>query len=186
MLELNFTPFPELTTDRFVLRRFTEEDTAEMYYFRSDPIILQYLDKDPCPSLEEAKAFINRINKEIDENNSILWAIAFKDNPATSIGSICYWQLMKAHHRAEMGYLVAPAYWSKGVMKEVMPVVLEYGFRQMGLHSVEARLNPGNKASAAVLERAGFSKEAHFKEDFFYNGKYTDTLVYGLVNPYHT
>lgn len=181
-MEINFTPFPELQTERFLLRRFILADAPDMYYFRSDAAILTYLDKEPAASLQEAEDFIKRIDNDIDTNNGILWAITEKEDPARPVGSICYWKLLKEHYRAEIGYLTAPLFWGKGVMKEVIPAVLEYGFNKMGLHSVEARINPDNKASAAVLERAGFIKEAHFREDFFYKGQFKDTVVYSKVN----
>jgi [ribosomal protein S5]-alanine N-acetyltransferase len=59
--------------------------------------------------------------------------------------------------------------------------VLKYGFVKMGLHSVEARINPDNIPSASVLESTGFVKEAYFKEDFFHRGTFGDTAVYSRL-----
>jgi ribosomal-protein-alanine N-acetyltransferase len=49
------------------------------------------------------------------------------------------------------------------------------------LHSIEANINPDNLASANLLEKNGFKKEAHFRENFYYNGKFLDSLIYSLV-----
>ena len=89
--------------------------------------------------------------------------------------------MLKEHYRAELGYVLDPAYWNKGIMKESILRTLDYGFTTMGLHSVEARINPDNIASASVLESTGFVREAYFKEDFFHREQFEDTAVYSRL-----
>lgn len=181
MLNPEFTPFPVLETQRLVLRRITKDDLPELFYFRSDPVILQYLGKNPARDHEEVSRFIEGIDENIRNNEGILWGIVLKGAPANLIGTICYWNIQKENFRSEMGYVLDPRHWKKGYMKEAIMEALNYGFTKMGLHSVEARVSALNTASSAVLEATGFIKEAHFKEDFFYNGKFEDTAVYSLV-----
>jgi ribosomal-protein-alanine N-acetyltransferase len=181
MLEPNFDPFPELTTGRILLRRLTMEDAPEVFFLRSDPTILQFLSKEPAANIKEAEDFITLINTNIDNNESILWAIVLKESPEKTIGTICLWRLQKEHYRAELGYVLNPEYWNKGIMKESILCTLDYGFATLGLHSAEARINPDNIASASVLESTGFVREAYFKEDFFHRGKFGDTAVYSRL-----
>jgi ribosomal-protein-alanine N-acetyltransferase len=63
-----------------------------------------------------------------------------------------------------------------------MVAVMEYGFGTMKLHSLEANVNPDNKASIKLLERNNFIKEAHFKENYFYDERYLDSAIYSLLN----
>jgi ribosomal-protein-alanine N-acetyltransferase len=51
----------------------------------------------------------------------------------------------------------------------------------MDLHSIEAIVNPDNKASIKLLERNSFTREAYFKENYFYDGKFLDSAVYSLL-----
>jgi ribosomal-protein-alanine N-acetyltransferase len=51
----------------------------------------------------------------------------------------------------------------------------------MKLHSVEANVNPGNIASASLLKKHGFVKEAYFKENYFFNGNFHDSEIYSLL-----
>ena len=178
MLQLNFTPFPELKTSRLLLRKLRLADAPAIFFLRSDAVVLKYLSKKPAGTIEEAVAFINRVNSEIDSNDAIIWAIELQEYPDKAIGYICYWRLQKEHYRAEIGYGLHPQHWRKGIMKEAILKVLEYGFNDMQLHSVEGRINPDNMASAAILEATGFKREAYFKEDFYFNGKFEDTAVY--------
>ena len=181
MLQPHFTPFPELSTERLVLRKITMEDLPDIFFLRSDPTIYQFLGKDPATDPKEAEGFIDQITKNIENNEGMLWGIVLKEAPSKVIGTICFWNLLKEHYRTEIGYALNPAYWRKGIMKEAILKVLDYGFEQMGLHSVEARLSSANIASAAVLESTGFVKEGYFKEDFFCRGKFGDTLVYSRL-----
>ncbi|MGH2552749.1 MAG: GNAT family N-acetyltransferase [Chitinophagaceae bacterium] len=181
MLKPDFNPFPELITERLRLRRITMEDAPEIYFLRSDPSVLKYLGKEPATSIKEAEEFIKNINEGIENNNAIIWAIVLAEYPSKVIGTICYWRMLKEHYRAELGYVLNPEYWGKGIMKEAIRKVLEYGFATLEIHSVEARINPGNIASSAVLEATGFIREAYYKEDYFYKGKFEDTAVYSRL-----
>jgi ribosomal-protein-alanine N-acetyltransferase len=181
MLNPVFTPFPELATNRLLLRRITMADAPEIFFLRSDPRIMQFLSKEPATNLKEAEDFITLISNNIDNNEAIMWAITIKDDPAKTIGTICFWRMVKEHYRAELGYVLDPNYWRMGIMKESILKVLEFGFTTIGLHSVEARINPDNIPSASVLESAGFVREGYFKEDFFCHGKFEDTVVYSRL-----
>jgi ribosomal-protein-alanine N-acetyltransferase len=79
--------------------------------------------------------------------------------------------------------MLHPDFWRKGIMKEAVLAAIDYGFNTMKLHSIEAHINPANAASAAVLEATGFVREAYFKEDFYYKGKFTDSAIYSLLTP---
>ncbi len=109
-----------------------------------------------------------------------MWAITLRENPGKLMGTICYWRFQKENYRAEIGYVLHPHFWKKGIMKEAILKVIEYGFTVMQLHSIEALINPANIASAAILNSTGFVQEAYFKEDFFYLDRFFDTAVYSL------
>ena len=181
MLELNFSPFPEIKTQRLLLRKMTEADAPELLFLRSDDVVMQYIDREKTKSLEEATAFINTINTAIDNNESILWSIALHDKPETMIGNICFWRIDKQHYRSEIGYMLHPDYWKKGLMKEALLAAIDFGFNEMKLHSIEGRINPDNAVSGILLEKTGFIREAYFKEDFYFRGKFIDTAVYSLL-----
>jgi ribosomal-protein-alanine N-acetyltransferase len=51
----------------------------------------------------------------------------------------------------------------------------------MKLHSVEANVNPSNASSIGLLEKCGFVREAYYRENYFYNGRFMDSAVYSLL-----
>lgn len=181
MIELNFTPFPELRTERLLLRKLDKTDANEMFFLRSNEDVLRYLGKEPAASVQEAEEFIEKINKAVDANESILWGIVFPGNPSVIIGTICLWNFQKEHYRGEIGYILHPDHWRQGIIKEAINSVVDYGFNVLGLHRIEAFLSPGNIASSTVLEKTGFVKEAHLKENFYFKGEFSDTLIYSKL-----
>jgi len=181
MLTFNFSPFPELNTERLLLKRLTPGDAPGLFFLRSNEKVMRYIGREPAGSLEEVIDFIQLVNNAIDANESVLWAMHLRDDPDNIIGTICFWQLQPENHRAEIGYVLHPEHWKKGIMKETIEKVLAYGFEVMQLHSVEARISAGNLASAASLEATGFIKEGHLREDTFFRGVFTDTIIYSRL-----
>jgi ribosomal-protein-alanine N-acetyltransferase len=181
MLQTDFNPFPELKTERLLLRRLKKEDAEEIFKMRSDKNAMKYIDKEPATTLSEALQFIVLVNESLITNNGITWAIALKENPNKLIGTIGHWRLIKEHYRSEIGYMLQPEYWKKGIMKEALLEVINFGFNVMKLHSIEAQINPENVASASILESTGFIREAYFKENFFFRGVFGDTAIYSKL-----
>jgi len=64
-----------------------------------------------------------------------------------------------------------------------MTIVLDYGFRALQFHSIEANVNPDNAASIKLLERNNFVREAYHKENYYFNGKFLDSAIYSPVTP---
>ena len=181
MLEINFHPFKNLETERLLLRRLTENDANEILELRGNPETMKYIPRPLATSVQDALNHIKLINDNIDLNTGINWAITLKGNPKL-IGLIGHYRLQPENHRCEIGYMILPEYSGKGITKEAIKAVLEYGFDEMKMHSIEAVIDPDNTASERVLQKNGFVKEAHILENEFHNGKFWDTVIYSMLD----
>jgi len=182
MLQINFTPFPIIETARLTLRRLDEGDADEIFFHRSNEQMMRYLDKQPFKTVDEAKAWIAMVLKNDEQNEGINWGIALKGE-SRIIGTICLFHFAQEHERGELGYMLHFDYQGKGLMREAVTAVLDYGFRMLKLHSIEANVNPENIASIKTLEHHNFVREAYFRENYVFNGRYLDTAVYSLLSP---
>lgn len=182
MLLVNFNPFPELTTERLQLRQMQREDENDFFELRSNPEIMRFIPRPIARTVADAAQLILNINNGIRQNEHITWGIALKSAPKI-IGTIGYVRMAKQNYRAEVGYLLHSDYRGQGLMQEALQAVIEYGFQVMKLHSIEGVIDPANTPSARVLEQAGFTKEAHFRENQFYNNSFHDTVHYSLLAP---
>jgi len=180
MLTLSFDPFPVLITERLTLRHVDENDVNEIFFLRSDKKVLEFLDRKPAETIDEAMEHINKLNDLEKNNESINWGITLTGNNKL-LGHICFWNIKKDHYRSEIGYALHPDFQGKGIMHEAMNAILKYGFETMELHSVEANVNPANVPSIKLLERNNFIKEAYFKENYYYDGKFLDSAIYSLL-----
>ena len=181
MLTINFSPFPNLETERLFLRRVDSNDLKEIFALRSNPETMKYIPRPLVKTDEDALEHIAMIDTKIETNEGINWAITLKDNPKL-IGVIGHYRIKPENYRAELGYMLLPEYHGQGIVSEAVKEAVKYGFQVMKLNSLEAIIDPDNHASAKVLEKNGFIKEAHLKEYEFYEGRFLDTVIYSILN----
>ena len=181
MLAINFSPFPNLETERLFLRRVDVKDVNEIIALRSNPETMKYIPRPLVKTTEDALEHIAMMDTKIENNEGINWAITQKGNPKL-IGVIGHYKIKPEHYRAEIGYMLLPEFSGKGIISEAVKEVVKYGFKGMQLHSIEAVIDPENNASAKVLEKNGFVKEAHLKENEFFEGRFLDSVIYSLLN----
>ena len=97
MLEPNFSPFPEISTGRLLLRRMTKDDAGEIFFLRSNEDVMKYVDRPRALSMKDAEDFLDHINESLVINDGITWGITIKGNPEKLIGYIGYWRMKKEH-----------------------------------------------------------------------------------------
>ena len=166
-----------------MLRQLTLDDTNAVYRLRSNEEVMKHINRPLTGTAEQAATWINVITENLKKNDGITWCICLKEAPADHIGSIGLWRIDKENYRAEIGYMLEPALQGKGIMYEALQEVIAFGFKTLGLHSIEAQLDPKNIASSALLKKAGFVQEGLFKESYYFNGQFGDTAVYSLLTP---
>jgi ribosomal-protein-alanine N-acetyltransferase len=181
MLAINFSPFPNLETERLTLRQVTAADADAIFELRSNAAVMKYIPRPMLQNKEEALELIAMLNDKIENNIGINWGIRLKNDPKI-IGIIGHYKIKPEHYRAEVGYMLLPEYNGKGIISEALKKVVEYGFKEMKLHSIEAVLDPKNGASEKVLLKNGFTKEAHLIENEYYDGRFLDNLIYSILN----
>lgn len=180
MLQPNFSPFPILESERLLFRPIKDTDVTEILALRSNPELMQYIPRPLVTTLEEAKAHMKMIQDKIDTNEGINWAMTEKGKDKL-ISLIGFYKIENENYRSEIGYMLLPKYQNKGYITEAIKTLLNFGFNKMGLHSVEAVIDPRNIASEKVLLKNGFMKEAHFIENCFFDNQFLDSAHYSIL-----
>ncbi len=173
MNAITIIPFPNLSTEHFILRKLAMKDENEIFALRSDENVNQFLDRPKASSIDDARQFINKIHDGIANSECILWVITLKNNNKL-MGTICLWKISKEDSKAEIGYELLPQHQGRGIMQEVIPVIIKYGFENMQLRSIKAELSPNNLKSIKLLERNNFVRISVDES--------ADTVVYALAN----
>lgn len=172
MIDFSFTPFPFLTTENYALRNLLPEDDQEIFALRSSDEINKYLDRPKANTLDDARNFISKITNGIVENEAIFWVVTSRSD-AKFLGTICLWNISREEAKAEIGYELLPENHGKGIMQEVIPRVIQFGFEKIKLETIEAELSPRNLKSVRLLEKSNFKLAEANEEN-------PDLVVYAL------
>ncbi len=178
--DIHFEIFPQLESERLIFRAFDLKDATDIQLIRSDDKVMSFMDSEYHKTIKDSENFILNNFDRYKNKSGIFWAIVEKTENKF-IGDFAFWNIIRENHRAEIGYTLKPDFWSKGYMTETLNRLIEFGFNDLKLHSFEAEINPKNMNSEKALLKIGFKKEAYFKENRYFNGKYLDSEIYSLL-----
>lgn len=80
---------------------------------------------------------------------------------------------------AELGYLLLPRMWSRGIMSEAVRRICEIAFKELDIVRITGQVYEPNAASRRILEKNGFELEGILKKAVFKEGKIWNLCVYG-------
>lgn len=171
---IDFKSFPEIETERLMLRKLDTNDSELIFTLRPSKEVTKYIARPLYKNLEEAKAFIKDRIKDIENNVSIVWTIRYKDS-LIPVGTICLWNFSKDKKTAEVGYDMLPEFQSNGYMGEAIKSVINFGFKELQLNTIEAYTSKYNKGSIRLLNKNRFILQKERKDI-----DYPDNLIYSL------
>ena len=164
---MKFKPFPEIKTERLILRKIEASDCDVILFLRSDKTVNKFIER-PASKTTKNKAdalkFIKKISDGIENNEFISWGITLRNNPEI-IGTICLWNFSKNKKNAEIGYDLDPVFQKKGIMSEALNCILDFGFSELNLDKIEAFTHRENEDSKRLLEKNGFNLIADRKDE---------------------
>lgn len=172
--------FPEIKTKGLLLRRFTEQDIENVFKGLSDPQIIKYYGVS-YPTLEATKLQMKYFEDLEKEQSGTWWAICSKQQEVF-YGAAGLYNISLPHKKAEIGFWLLTGYWGKGIIKEAMDAVLEYAFKNVGLHRIEAFVETENKNSRTVLGKLGFVHEGTMADAEIKNGQYMSLDIYAKLS----
>ncbi len=175
-----FSNLRPLFTERLVLKKITETDARDMYEYSSDPVTSRFLLWDPHPSLGFTRKYIRFIERDYRRGRFFDWGINLRDT-GKMIGTCGFTDISLRHRKAEVGYVLNPAYWHKGYASEALSAVIGFGFDTLGLERLEAMYVEGNTASRTVMERCGMTFEGIRRNYLRVRGEQKDVGVCAIL-----
>lgn len=162
---------------RIQLRLLRKGDIEDKVRWFNDPEVNKNLILDEELSLEKTIEWFERAQK--DESR---WDFVIETFDKCPIGSIGFRKISK-RNRSACVYIVIgeKEYWGKGIGKDALTVLLEWGFKTLGLNKVWSDVRSSNTASLAVLKKVGFKKEGLLREEEILSGQKIDVVRLGLL-----
>ncbi|HET9449902.1 MAG TPA: GNAT family N-acetyltransferase [Aggregicoccus sp.] len=173
-------PLQQLATPRTLLRAPVLEDASALLALYGDPEVMRYVGQDPLQNVAQLREKLVRDLEAQRRGESARWVITLAGQPQ-AVGYLGLFQWSQRERRAELGYLLAKPWWGRGLMKEVLPHVVHFGFTVMRLHRMEARVDPRNTGSVRLLQHLGFRQEGLLRDAALSEGQYCDTALLGLL-----
>lgn len=170
MNSIDFNPFPEIRTERFLLRQLDSNDAQSIFELRSNEEIGTYLNRPKAKSIDDAFSFIEMIESGINKNEVIYWGISEKDKNKI-IGTVTLWQISADRFKAEIGFELFPKHQGGGVMSEILPEVIKFGFDKIGLSLIEGEVDPKNEKSVSLMKKFSFTKSKNLDKTVIYSLK---------------
>lgn len=90
-----------------------------------------------------------------------------------------------AFQSAYLGYYASAQYAGRGYMREAVALVIDYSFGPLGLHRLEANIQPTNEASIALAIGAGLRLEGYSPRYLLIAGRWRDHERYAITREEH-
>jgi RimJ/RimL family protein N-acetyltransferase len=173
-----FTP---ITTERLVIRPFTEGDVDNFHARRDDPDVALYQDwVTPYPYEDAERIVASLVEMEGPERDG-WWMVIVGDRFTGEVYGDLSVHLDEDGHTSEIGYTFDARHWGSGYAVESLGPLVDYLFEELHVTRVFGMLHPDNPASAMVMERTGFRFEGHTRRSFWLDGEVSDDWIYGMV-----
>ena len=173
---------PLLDTNRLSLRELRHDDVADLYRIFSNPEVMRYWSRPVMTDKQEAHEMLREIIAGARERKFLQWGVALKETDQV-IGTCTLFAIDESHKRTEIGYVIGREHWHQGFAREIVPRVIDFAFDELGLHRIEADVDPRNTVSIRIVERLGFQREGLLRERYHVNGEIQDSALFGLLKP---
>jgi RimJ/RimL family protein N-acetyltransferase len=170
-----------ITTSRVTLRRFVREDVEALSVLYGDERVVRYLYWVPADrerTIARLKLSLDRPEGIVADN--VLPVAVVLNQDGHLIGDFMLRWRDDEHRQGEIGGSLLPSVHGNGYAAEIYHVLLRLGFEEYGLHRIVGRCDGRNTASIRSLEKAGLHEEAHFVENEFVKGEWTDEVVMAI------
>jgi len=168
-------------TERMVLRPYTADDFAEMADMHSREEVARYLLWEPRDTDASRKALDKHLSPRLEQEGDSLTLAGIDKLTGGFVGEFVLFLRSEKHRGGEVGYIVHPDVFGRGLAGEGARAMLGIGFEMMNMHRIFGRIDARNAASARVLEKLGMRREARFVRSELVKGEWTDEVVYAML-----
>ncbi|UXI67928.1 GNAT family N-acetyltransferase [Tahibacter amnicola] len=168
---------PELATERLQLRAIRRSDIDAVYAIYSDPRGMRYWSFPPWTDRRQAVEWFEwrRTGGLMDH---LPWAATLEGHV---VGLFTLFLINREQRRCELGYIVHPDHWKKGLAREGLRCILRHAFDVLRLERIEADIDPRNLDSCRLVEHLGFRREGLLRQRWRVGDEVSDSALYGLL-----
>jgi RimJ/RimL family protein N-acetyltransferase len=161
-----------IRTERLILRRAGWGDLAAAHRLFSHPAVMRYWSRPEHETLEETRSWLQDLVEPEPGSDDFL--IEYQGEV---IGKAGAWAL------PEIGFLLHPDHWGKGLAHEALTALIGYLFATHDLPELTAEVDPRNAASLRVLGKLGFVETGRAERTLLWRNEWCDSVYLALRRP---
>ncbi len=165
---------------RLELRGLIPEDVGDFYLnWMNDSEVVRFTEaRHKKYTLDDLQAYVKAHN---ESGRDYLFGI-FEINTGRYIGNIKVGPVDPNHGTASVGLIIGEKKcWGRGYGTEVIHLIAEFAFKQLGLAKLTAGVVAGNVASQRAFEKNGFRIEGVRHKQNLFEGERRDEILFGLL-----
>lgn len=170
---------PQLETKKLILKKISLENVDDIFEYAVNPLVGPNAGWKPHVTKDETLDFINYAIKKREYGQPGIYSIYLK-SINKMIGTIEVHTYKE--YKAEIGFVLNPKYWNKGIMTEAAMAVIIYAFEILNLSRLAYGYFMFNDRSKRVCEKLQFTFEGVLRNKFKnYDGKIIDEGVASIT-----
>jgi RimJ/RimL family protein N-acetyltransferase len=122
------------------------------------------------------------LRKALTESADRPWRSIVRAICAPDLAGVAGIGIVRGVQDGEIWYLIAPERWEQGIASATVPLLLDLGFGELGLHRIWATCLPENPASIRVLEKAGMRREGLLSKHLKIHGEWRSCYLYAILD----
>lgn len=164
---------------RIYLRDVSPEDARAVQPIVGDSVVTQTLTFEP-KTLEETREYLRPFAEAAEAAPRTEYYLGVIQRESHDLIGTAFLGLGE-HSSGNIGYAIRRDEWDKGYATEATRLLIDFGFRKLGLHRIWASHGPANPSSGRVLLKAGMTYEGTLRQNLLVKGHWRDSLMYSIL-----
>jgi RimJ/RimL family protein N-acetyltransferase len=170
-----------LVGERVRLRGVLDDDLPTLAKWEMDPGRMATLSNWVVPP-SEAAAKEQLARWGANGKDDVGFAIETLNDPAALVGNIALWGARPKDRCATVAIALGREHIGRGYGTDAMRIIVDYGFREMGLHRIQLSVAPFNPGAIRVYKKVGFVEEGRHREYVMHGGHWYDEILMSILD----
>jgi ribosomal-protein-alanine N-acetyltransferase len=170
---------PVLTGQQVVLRELRTSDAPSLFALLTTEEVARFISPPPT-TVEGFEGFIGWTARQRAAGTYVCFAVTLHGFD-TAIGIFQIRETQPGFGTAEWGFAIGSPFWGTGVFQDGAALVIEFAFKTIGIHRLEARAAVKNGRGNRALQKTGAVQECILRKSFQKNGEYLDQVLYSIL-----
>lgn len=168
-----------LRDDAIALEPLAQRDADGMLALSRLDDVIAYTRVPPGADAAFVGTWIGRYERGWDDGTAAGFSI--RDHDGAFLGFAAAVALELEERQAELGYMVLPQARGRGVARRSLELLTRWCFDELALERLELRIDPANRASSRIAERAGYTLEGVLRNLYLKDGRRSDTAIWARL-----